>query len=50
MSAGNKTRRAWLEGFATGVAVCGLAVYAKRRLEKRQLRMIHEEGTVIPIE
>lgn len=43
-------RRQWLEGFATGVAVCGLAVYAKRKYRKRRPHFVEENGTVIPIE
>ena len=50
MAAPRKIGRAWLHGFATGLAVCGLAVYVKRRFEARRPRLIHQEGTVIPIE
>lgn len=44
------TARAWVSGFATGVAVCGLAVYAKRHIQNRRPQFVHEDGTVIPIE
>ena len=43
-------RRAWLSGFATGVAVSGLAVYAARKLRSDRPRVIRDEGTVIPID
>ncbi len=44
-------QRAWLHGFTTGVAVCGLAIYAKRKLtEQRVTWSIRDEGTIIPIE
>ena len=44
------TARAWVEGFATGVAVCGIALYAKRKYDNRPPRFIQDDGTVIPIE
>ena len=51
MPTGHEVRRAWIRGFTTGVAVCGLAVYAKRKLANRRASwMIKDEGTVIPIE
>ena len=43
-------RRAWLSGFATGVAVCGLALYAKRKVNRRRPPVLQDEGTVIPID
>ena len=43
-------RRAWLSGFATGVAVGGMAVYLKHTIDWRRPRVIRQEGTVIPIE
>lgn len=50
MRAQDTGRWAWLEGFAAGVAVCGLAVYAKQRYRRHRPRFVHEDGTVIPIE
>lgn len=44
------TATAWLQGFATGVAVCGVALYAKRKYAERSPRLIRNDATVIPID
>lgn len=50
MAATRTRTRVWMHGFATGVAACSLALYAKRKFENRRPRIIHEDSTVIPIE
>lgn len=44
------TASAWVQGFATGVAVCGLAIYAKRKYSERTPQLVRRDATVIPID
>lgn len=50
MPAHPTARRSWLHGFATGVAVCGLTLYAKRKVGEKRPRLVRDEGVEIPIE
>ena len=50
MTDGTETRNAWLHGFATGVAVCTVAAYVRRKYGSRGPRIVHDDGTIIPID
>ncbi len=50
MAEESSARRAWISGFATGIAVCGLAMYAKRKVPRNRPRVFQDEATVIPID